>query len=112
MLSVQRLVRPVFRVSLYKVIVLATALFSLLSFANAEQFRLSVLEEATHYAAGDDFIGSRIAQDDDTDVSHYEHRNHASVTQQSPVSAKTPEIASASYILHEIRGPPALAVIP
>ena len=112
MKSGQQMVKPVFRASVYKVIVVATALFSLLSFANAEQFTLSALEEVTHYAADDDFIGCRSVQDDNTDVSHHAVRVHVPAAQASPVSATVPAIVSPCYTLHDIRGPPAIAVIP
>ena len=100
-----------FKTSVYKAIVFATALFSLLSFSNAEQFSLTALEEVTHYAADDDFIGCRSSHDDNTDVPCHSLPDTTPTPDAVPVSTRVVAVESPCYTLHDIRGPPSIAVI-
>jgi hypothetical protein len=98
----------VYKASVYRVIVLATVLFSLLSFANAEQFSLSSLEEVTHYAAGDDFIGSRSSEDDSSYVPVYASYHFTPAAHPLVVPGVVTAVVTPCYTLHDIRGPPAV----
>jgi hypothetical protein len=98
----------VFKASVYKVIVCATVLFSLLSFSNAEQFSLSSLEEVTHYAPGDDFIGSRSSEDDSPSVPVEPNFKFAHAVHTIAVPRVVTAVVTPCYSLHDIRGPPAV----
>ncbi|HLT63753.1 MAG TPA: hypothetical protein VKZ92_04445 [Pseudohongiella sp.] len=100
-----------YNASVYRIIALATVLFSLLSFSHAGQFSPSSLEEVKHYAAGDDFIGSRSFEDDNAYLPP--ETLFYSVPTVQMVSAPLTEnaVVSPLYNLQDIRGPPVVAVL-
>lgn len=99
----------VFRSAVYRAIVFTTALLCFLSFASAEQFAPHSAGEVKHYTGDDDFICSRNASDDRSDVLQNDvdiavlHFQYFVIPKE--VTFSTPH----SYSLPAIRGPPAIA---
>lgn len=100
-----------YNASVYRIIALATVLFSLLSFTNAGQFSPSSLEEVKHYAAGDDFIGSRNFEDDNAYLPPETLFYNVSMVQLVAIPRIENVVVPPLYNLHDIRGPPTVAVL-
>lgn len=99
----------VFRSAVYKALVFTTALLCLLSFANAEHFSPQNAKEVTHYTGDDDFICSRTASDDRSDMPQAEVTIALLRSQYAVPSLEVLPALRQSYTLHDIRGPPAAA---
>lgn len=99
----------VFRSAAYRIFVLTTALLCLLSFANAEHFSPQNAKEVTHYSGDDDFICSRNASDDRSDMAHGDVVVAVLRPQYVIPSLEVLPALRQSYTLHNIRGPPATA---